>query len=226
MTLIEPKQDLVCNDPKRLFNALTFVIKGYFGLLPDKVDAEIIAKVESEIIKRYPWLTFDQLNSAYIDPMVVKKEGVALTIPEMLNPIENLAKKKAVVDLVLLSENQSIEERNRIKQEAIEFRRSCEKLYLDCLNGEKIWTGNEIQAHQIAGAFNDVFTNEKKLEFEKQARREYRERKEQYTTQMEEKPTNEPQRLAIPIPPPPIEKILSRIAIEEALKMTYPLVKE
>lgn len=199
---------MCANNTPRLTGALSYIVKVYFGLNPDNGNLdEVLALATQRITSRFPELTFEQLNISFSEAETTKREGVSLTVDELCGPIASFVRKIAIIRESIKEETQK-EENERIEKEAAEkFKTESRDLYLECLNGDKIWTGTEFQAHSFAYTFADRFIQQVKDGFWAEAKREYYQRREAIN-----------QNDSFALPPPPPDKIFSRMIVEEALR--------
>lgn len=206
--LLNDNSEMCANNTPRLTGALSYIVKVYFGLNPDNGNLdEVFALSTQRITSRFPELTFEQLNISFSEAETTKREGVSLTVDELCGPIASFVRKIAIIRESIKEETQK-EENERIEKEAAEkFKAESRDLYLECLNGDKIWTGTEFQAHTFAYTFAERFTQKQKDEIWQESKREFFQRREAINQ-------NDP----FALPPPPPEKIFSRMIVEEALR--------
>ena len=150
------------DDLTRLTKAIGYIIRVYYGLNVDNLDADLIRVTIQTIMQRHPNITFEELNLSYSERTIEKRQGVSLTRDEIMQPIEDMARKKGLILSVSEQEKRKLEEKESEQQEKQRFKEESYALYIDCLNNKKEWSGTPFQAASFADNFKELFTREEK----------------------------------------------------------------
>lgn len=146
----------------RLTNALFHITKVYYGLTPENLPEDLFRLVIQTICEKHPTLKFTELNLAYSERTIEKRQGVSLTRDEIMQPIEDMTRKKGLILSVSEQEKRKLEEKESEQQEKQRFKEESYALYIDCLNNKKEWSGTPFQAASFADNFKELFTREEK----------------------------------------------------------------
>ena len=192
----------------RLTNALFHITKVYYGLNPENLPEDLFRLVIHTICEKHPTLKFTELNLAYLERTIEKRQGVSLTRDEIMQPIEDMAQKKRVVLMIQEQAKQEFENSQSEKQKIEQFKREAMQLYVtDLEQGNKVYSGTAFQANSFARAFADLFDDNQKKDMWIEAQREYKELNYQYQENAN----------AFTQPPPPAEKLYAKIMVNAAL---------
>ncbi len=202
-------EDEFCKDNlDRFSGALIYITKVYYGLNPDNVAEDLYRLVIQTICQKFPTLTFNQLNLAYLERTIEKRQGVSLTKDEIMQPIEDMAQKKRVVMMIQEQAKQEFENSQSEKQKIEQFKREAMKLYVtDLEQGNKTYSGTAFEANSFARAFAELFDDNQKKDMWIEAQREYKELNYQYQENAN----------AFTQPPPPPEKLYALQMVNAAL---------
>lgn len=189
-------------DPERFIKAISYITRIYFGLNVDSEKdhakkselAEVFSVFRTQVFTRYPKMTFEQFNLIYSETVIEKRQGVALTVDELMHPV---ASYYAKIQFVLSKKESILREQN--EQAEIEAKKQAYKdesvhLYIDCVNSDKIWTGTAFHASVFAEeSFKHKFTDEEKKSIYSDAWHKVRELEaERKTALMDSIPFNTP----------------------------------
>lgn len=192
----------------RLTNALFHITKVYYGLTPENLPEDLFRLVIHTISEKHPTLKFTELNLAYLERTIEKRQGVSLTRDEIMQPIEDMAQKKRVVLMIQEQAKQEFENEQSEKQKIEQFKREAMRLYVtDLEKGNKTYSGTAFQANSFARAFADLFDDNQKKDMWIEAQREYKELNYQYQENAN----------AFTQPPPPAEKLYALRMVNAAL---------
>lgn len=214
--------DVFCKDDlERLSKAFVYIVKVYYGLNPENVANEIYQLAIKTICERFQTLKFTELNLAFSEQVIEKRQGVSLTHSELMKPIEELMRKKGAVKYVQDEINEEKRKQEQSKQKEIEFKKESMQIYLDCLERKDgVWTGSEYHASALGRSFADSLhlKPEVKKELWTKAQLEYKERNAKFQAES-----------GLNIGPPLPEVIYSRMIVEYMLtlgvdKTGFPLV--
>jgi hypothetical protein len=164
-------QTVLCtSDPDRFIKAVSYVVRIYYGLNVDSEQnptkkaelAEVFAVFRHQVFSQYPKMTFEQFNLVHSDSVIIKREGVSITVDELMHPIASYyAKIQFVLNErnVILREQQEEAEKERKKQA---FKNESIRLYIECVKSGE-WTGTPFQAMVFAKeSFAHRFTQPEK----------------------------------------------------------------
>ena len=176
-------EDELCKDNlPRISTALVYITRCYYGLNPENVTEDLYRLVIQTICDRYKTLTFTQLNLAYSERTIEKKQGSSLTKDELMQPIEDMMHKKGIVQMVQQKEKEDFEkqqaEKNKIKDEYLKAK----ELYFESM-GTGLYQGSVFQASMIMEAFAEHLSDEEKIKIGKQAIEDYREQVKLFGTE-------------------------------------------
>lgn len=214
--------DVFCKDDlERLSKAFVYIVKVYYGLNPENVANEIYQLAIKTICERFQTLKFTELNLAFSEQVIEKRQGVSLTHSELMKPIEELMRKKGAVKYVQDEINEEKRKQEQSKQKEIEFKKEAMQIYLDCLERKDgVWTGSEYHANALGRSFADSLhlKPEVKKELWTKAQLEYKERNAKFQVES-----------GLKVAPPLPEVIYSRMIVEHMLtlgvdKTGFPLV--
>lgn len=166
--------DLCIDDLPRISKALVYITRCYYGLNPENVAEDLYRLVIQTICDKFKTLTFNQLNLAYSERTIEKKQGVSLTKDELMQPIEDMMNKKGIVLMIEQKEKEDFEkqqsEKNKIKDEYLKAK----ELYFESM-GTGLYQGSIFQASMIMEAFAGHLSDDEKIEIGKQAIEDYKE---------------------------------------------------
>lgn len=175
---------------------------------PDNRLDDVYRLAIQTICEKYPTLKFTELNLAYSERTIEKRQGVALTKDEIMQPIEDMMHKKQNILSIEKKHKQEFEEAQKSKREAEQFKREAMRLYVsDLEQGNKSYSGTAFQANSFARAFADLFDDNQKKDMWTEAQREYKELNYQYKENAN----------AFIQPPPPAEKLYALRMVNAAL---------
>ena len=165
--------DEICRDNlERLSKALIYITKVYYGLNPDNRLDDVYRLAIQTICEKYPTLKFTELNLAYSERTIEKRQGVALTKDEIMQPIEDMMHKKQNILSIAEKHKQEFEEAQKSKREAEEFKKKAMQSYIDSL-GTGEFKGTLFEASAIMECFSDLFTVKEKIEMNNLAEQDY-----------------------------------------------------
>jgi hypothetical protein len=169
--LLSDKSNLISSDLNRLQKALQFIVECIYGLKFDKLNSDLFRLVSARIIQNYPGLTFSDLDLAFSDVVIEKKQGTTLTRDEFMKPIEDFAKKKNIVLLEISKMENEFEEKAFEKKKEIEFFNESIEIYKDDLaKGNIEYSGTCFNAQTFAALkFAERFNQEEKNEISSEA---------------------------------------------------------
>lgn len=172
ITKILNDQTALCiSDPDRFIKAVAYITRIYYGLNVDsekdpakKMElVDVFSVFRNKVFEKHPKITFEQFNLIYSETVIEKRQGVALTVDELMSPI---ASYYAKIQFVLSKKESILRQQNEANE--IEAKKEAHKnesidLYLKCVNSDNIWTGTAFQAAVIAKeSFAHRFTQEEK----------------------------------------------------------------
>lgn len=218
--LLNDKTALCTSDQRETFKAFAFAIKVYFGITPKTVEKEVYELGFKQIQEKYPNITFEQLNLSYSEGSFEKKQGVSLTVTELMYPVALFWQKTQFVlhhaDKIKREEEQKAEieaKRQAFKDEAI-------RLYIQCVNSDKIWIGTAFQANVFAKeSFAHRFSQPEKDQFFSQAKWEVKELTAKQNLSLMDG-------LAFDIPVVNEVQMFSQIVVTEACKRGFEVIIE
>lgn len=161
--LLNDQTALCSSDPGRFTKAIGYVIRVYYGLKIENVEEETILLFQNTLFAKYPNMTFEQWNLIHVESVIEKKQGVSLTVDELMHPVASFYAK---IQFVLSKKESILRQQNEADE--IEAKRQAHKkesieLYLKCVNSDKVWTGTVFQAASFAEEqFKDRFKKEDK----------------------------------------------------------------
>lgn len=166
--------DEICRDNlERLSKALIYITKVYYGLNPDNRLDDVYRLAIQTICEKHPTLKFTELNLAYSERTIEKRQGVALTKDEIMQPIEDMIHKKQNILSIAEKHKQEFEEAQKSKREADEFKKGAMQSYIDSL-GTGEFQGTLFEAGAIMECFSDLFTDQEKIDMNKLAIEDYK----------------------------------------------------
>lgn len=190
------------SDPDRFIKAVSYITRIYYGLNVDsekdtnkKMElVDVFSVFRNKVFEKYPKITFEQFNLIYSETVIEKRQGVALTVDELMHPV---ASYYAKIQFVLSKKESILREQN--EQAEIEAKKQAHKdesirLYAECVNSDKIWTGTAFHASVFAEeSFKHKFTDEEKKSIYSDAWHKVRELEaERKTALMDSIPFNTP----------------------------------
>ena len=201
--------DEICRDNlERLSKALIYITKVYYGLNPDNKLDDVFRLTIQTICEKHPTLKFTELNLAYSERTIEKRQGVALTKDEIMQPIEDMMHKKQNILSIAEKHKQEFEEAQKSKREADEFKKGAMRLYIhDIEQGNKTYSGTAFQANTFARNFADLFDDDQKKDMWIESQREYKGLNYQYQENAN----------AFKQPPAPAEKLYALRMVNAAL---------
>ena len=201
--------DELCKDNiSRLTNALYYITKVYYGLNPENIPEDLFRLVIQTICEKHPTLKFTELNLAYSERTIEKRQGISLTKGEIMQPIEDMEQKKRVVQLIEQQAKQEFEKQQSEEQQKIQFKQDAMRLYIqDVEQGNKCYSGTAFQANTFARNFADLFDDNQKKDMWIESQREYKELNYQYQENAN----------AFKQPPAPAEKLYALRMVNAAL---------
>jgi enolase len=213
--LLSDKSNLISSDLNRLQKALQFIVECIYGLKFDKLNSDLFRLVSARIIQNYPGLTFSDLDLAFSDVVIEKKQGTTLTRDEFMKPIEDFAKKKNIVLLEISKMENEFEEKAFEKKKEIEFFNESIEIYKDDLaKGNIEYSGTCFNAQTFASLkFAERFKQEEKNEIFAKAKSEYSKR----MIQFEDDPK------VVKLPPPHVNFIFSKLIVDHALANCFEI---
>jgi hypothetical protein len=183
--LLTDETPLCITDQVRVLKAFAYIVKVYFGLNTDTVSDEVYELAFKQIKDKYPNLTFEQLNLSYSETTFEKKQGVSLTVTELMQPVALFWVKTQFIlhqaDKIKLEMNEEAEKESKRQAHYDES----VKLYIECVNSDKVWKGTAFQAmvfakesfaHRFTQPEKDrIYSDAKQLVKELNAKRTYSE---------------------------------------------------
>lgn len=211
--MLSDKSNLIGSDVDRLQKALQYIVECYFGLKFDKLNSDLFRLVTARIIQNHPGLTFSDLDLAFSDVVIEKKQGTTLTRDELMKPIEDFARKKIIVLREIEKMESEFEEKSFEKKKEIEFFNESIEIYKDDLSkGNLEYSGSVFNAQTFARLkFAEKFTQEEKNKIFADARIEYSKR----IIAFEDDPK------VVKLPPPHVNFIFSKMIVDQALVNCY-----
>jgi len=207
-------------DINRLSKALVYITRVYYGLNPENVADDVYRVVIAEVITKYKTLTFLQLNLAYSECTIEKRQGVSLTKGELMQPIEDMWHKKGVIESIAKQNLSEYEEKQNAFQIAQQFKEDAMSIYLqDLADKNKVYSGSDFQASSFAKNFEELFTSDELEAFKLDAKRLHRELSFQFENSKE----------IINLPPAGEDKIYCKVLLNNALNRGmngYLLIKD
>jgi hypothetical protein len=213
--LLSDKTEKVSKDIDRLQKALNYIVECYFGLKFDKLNSDLFRLVSARIIQNHSEFTFSDLDLAYSDVIIEKKQGTTLTRDELMKPIEDFAKKKNIILLEISKMEKEFEEKAFEKKKEIEFFNESIEIYKDdLLKGNIEYSGTAFNAQTFAELkFAERFNQEEKNEIFAKAKSEYSKR----MIQFEDDPK------VVKLPPPHVNFIFSKLIVDHALANCFEI---
>lgn len=213
--LLSDKSEKVSKDIDRLQKALNYIVECYFGLKFDKLNSDLFRLVSARIIQNHSEFTFSDLDLAYSDVVIEKKQGTTLTRDELMKPIEDFAKKKNIILLEISKMEKEFEEKAFEKKKEIEFFNESIEIYKDDLaKGNIEYSGTCFNAQTFAALkFAERFNQEEKNEIFAKAKTEYSKR----MIQFEDDPK------VVKLPPPHVNFIFSKLIVDHALANCFEI---
>lgn len=174
ITKILNDQTALCSsDPERFIKAISYVVRIYYGLNVDtekdqskKAElAEVFAVFRNTVFTKYPKMTFEQFNLIHSESVIEKRQGISLTVDELINPIASYYVK---IQFVLNERNVILkqeQEKAEIEQKKEAHKKESIELYLECVKTDGIWKGEFYHASTFAEEqFKDRFSDDEKKE--------------------------------------------------------------
>lgn len=182
--ILNDQTALCISDPDRFIKAVSYITRIYYGLNVDsekdpakKMElVDVFSVFRNKVFEKHPKMTFEQFNLIYSDTIIEKKQGVALTVDELMSPI---ASYYAKIQFVLSKKESILREQN--EKAEIEAKKQAHKdesirLYIECVNSDKVWKGEFYHASVFAEeSFKHRFTKEEKDAIYKEAWNKVRE---------------------------------------------------
>lgn len=174
--LLNDQTALCSSDPGRFTKAIGYVIRVYYGLKIENVEEETILLFQNTLFAKYPNMTFEQWNLIHVESVIEKKQGVSITVDELMQPVSSYYAKIQFV----LSKKESIL-REQKEQAEIEERKQAHKeesirLYIECVNGDGVWKGTPFHANVFAKeSFAHRFTQPEKDSLYAEAKQQVKE---------------------------------------------------
>lgn len=176
-SVLNPNKEYCIDNVERLSNAIGYIIRIYFGMNIQNVDADLIREVIKSITLKHKTLTFQEMNLAFTERTIEKRQGVSLTRDEIMRYIEDMVAKKHIVLSIHEQEEKKKAEQQKNEAEKVAFVNKSMEMYHDHLrNGITEWSGTDFEALPAAMEFAQSVTHEKKKLLTLDAQREYKER--------------------------------------------------
>jgi hypothetical protein len=167
------ESDVVTKEPNVTIEILGKVTSLLFGLNKENVNPDLYRTAYGKICETFIGCTVQDIRNAYNNAVIEKKAYTTLTRDELIQPIKDYWLKRQIV----LSEFKKVEskvvEEINVKEKAIVFKTEAQQKYLHALNSDCIWRGTDIEAHQFARNFKDMFSQEDKDLIWKKAKEEF-----------------------------------------------------
>jgi hypothetical protein len=142
-----------------MFNGFMIVSsRAIFGVNPETIDDYTIDLCFDEICNKHKSLTLNDLQLAFKAYNHTEKVFV-LSKTVFMRPIEDYARKKAIVVQEIELELERESEKKNSEQKEIEFRQQAKTVYLESLKQGK-WLGTIFQAAAIGRNFSNVISDE------------------------------------------------------------------
>lgn len=182
--ILNDQTSLCISDPDRFIKAVSYIVRIYYGLNVDSEQnpskkaelAEVFSVFRNQIFVKYPKMTFEQFNLIHSDSVIIKREGVSITVDELMHPVASYyAKIQFVLNErnVILKEEQEKAELEAKKQA---FKDESIQLYIDCVTSDGIWKGTAFQASSFAKeSFAHRFSQPEKNNFFAKSKKEVEE---------------------------------------------------
>lgn len=162
LKLCNDDTEVVKNNNDRALKALSYIVKVYYGINAETVDLDVYMSILDEIHRKYPALTFEQLNLSYSSSVISKRVGVGITKGELIEPVALFHVKIQLLLSEVEKQKQKLKEIEVEKQKKIDFKLESEELYLECLENSTEWKGTPFQASSFAHNFAGWFHQEEK----------------------------------------------------------------
>lgn len=207
--ILSDKSKLIISDIDRLQKALQYIVECYYGLKFDKLNQDLFRLVSARVIQNYPNFTFSDLDMAFSEVIIEKKQGTTLTRDELMKPIEEFARKKIMILNEVEKMENEFQEKSFEKKKEIEFFNESIEIYKDDLaKGNLEYSGTAFNAATFARLkFAERFTQEEKNKIFADARIEYSKR----MIAFEDDPK------VVKLPPPHVNFIFSKMIVDHAL---------
>lgn len=205
-------------DPDRFTKALTYVIRVYYGLVPENVEAETILGFRNTLFLKYPKLTFEQWNVIHLESTIKKIQGVSLTIDELMAPIVSYWPKIQFVLDKMGSVTRQHQEESEIEARKKQHKKESIELYLKCVNSDKVWTGTAFQANVFAKEmFAHRFPQPEKDSLYSQAKQLVKELEVKRNLALQDS-------IAFNEPVPDAVQMFSQLVVMEACKLGFEII--
>jgi hypothetical protein len=213
--ILNDKSPKVSQDIDRFMKALNYIVECYYGLKFDKLNSDLFRLTTVKVMEMYPHFSFVDLDLAYSDVIIEKRQGTTLTRDELLKPINEYHRKKTIV----LHEAQKVEAEviKKMASEKLEAEfldHSIQIYNEDLKNKELEYSGTVFQASTFAKSqFSERFTQTEKNRIFDLA-------KKQYNLAMKDFENNPD---VIKLPPPHVNFIFAKLVVDHALINGYAI---
>ena|GEM_PF-4354524 len=186
--LLNDETPLCITDQVRVLKAFAYIVKVYFGLNTDTVSDEVYELAFKQIKEKYPNLTFEQLNLSYSETTFEKKQGVSLTVTELMQPVALFWVKTQFILHQSDKIKRELDEENEKEAKIQAHYDEAIRLYIECVNSDKFWKGEFFHASVFAeDSFKHRFTKDEKDKIYKEAWDKVRELEAQQKTALIDK---------------------------------------
>lgn len=207
--IINDKSPRVSQDIDRLMKALNYIVECYYGLKFDKLNSDLYRLVTVKIMETYPTFTFVDLDLAFSDVVIEKKQGTTLTRDELLKPIHEYYRKKTIV--LHEAEKVKLELDKKIESEKLEadFLNHAIDIYQEDLKNKELeYSGTVFQASTFAKSqFSERFTQKDKSRIFDLAKNHHKKLMNDFQ--------NNPE--LIKLPPPHVNFLFAKLIVDHAL---------
>lgn len=172
ITKILNDQTALCSsDPDRFIKAVAYITRIYYGLNVDsekdqakKMElVDVFSVFRNKVFEKHPKMTFEQFNLIYSETVIEKRQGVALTVDELMHPVASFYVK---IQFVLSKKESVLREQNEEAEKESKRQAHYDEsvnLYIECVNSDKVWKGTAFQAMVFAKeSFAHRFTQPEK----------------------------------------------------------------
>lgn len=143
-----------------MVKAFSYVIKVYFGINPDVLPQEknengedrniIISLACKTLLEKYPAMTFEKLNLSYSEEQTDKKQGISLTIDELMHPVALFWRKCEFIRIESEKIKRELDEEAEIEARKQAHKDESIRLYIECVNSDRVWKGTPFHANVFA----------------------------------------------------------------------------
>ncbi len=182
--ILNDQTEKCTSNPDRFIKALTYMVRVYYGLNVDSERdpvkknelLEVFTLFRNQVFTKFPQMTFEQFNLIHSESKIEKRQGVGLTVDELMHP---MASYYAKIQFVLNERNVVLKKEQEKAIEELkksDFKKEAVELYIKCVNSDGIWTGTCFQASVFAKeSFAHRFEQSEKDKFWKLAQEQHAE---------------------------------------------------